>query len=110
MLLLLLLLVAAAAEIQEPRAKHLKSQEPLLHHYSPERKTSPLRRERVSQEGEVESTRVLKMSYSNTLFQKKAQQLSVLSSLVFLSSYLEEDCSTRISQMIFELLSVLYSV
>ena len=69
-----------------------------------------MRRERVSQEGETEFTRVLKKSFFDTLFSKERTVAYSAESFVFLSSCLEEDCSTRISQMIFKHLSVLYSI
>ena len=103
-----LLLLLPRAKCLEPSNSRVIA---LLCHYSPRRKERSLvRRERVSQEGEAEITRVLKKSFSDTLFLKKEQQLLVLRSFVFFSSYLEEDCSTEMSQMIFEHLSILCSV
>ena len=64
----------------------------------------------MSQEGEVEFTRVQKKSFSDTLFFEERTVAYSANSLVFISSCLEEDYSTGISQMIFEHLFVLFSV
>ena len=95
-------LLLLSAESQEPRA--------LLRHYFLRRKRSLVRRERVSQEGEAEFTRVQKKSFFATLFFEERTIAYSAESLMFLSSCLEEDCLTRISQMIFEHLFVLCSV
>ena len=67
-------------------------------------------RERVSQEGEAEFTRVQKKTFFNTLFFEERTVVYSAESFMFLSSCLEEDCSIGISQMIFEHLFVFYSV
>ena len=69
-----------------------------------------MKREKVSQEGEAEFIRVLKKSFFDTLFLEERTTAYSVESLVFLSSCLEEDYSTGISQMIFEYLFVLCSV
>ena len=63
----------------------------------------------MSQEGEAEFTRVQK-TFSDTLFSEERIAVYSAESFVFLSSCLEEDYSTGISQMIFEDLFILYSV
>ena len=69
-----------------------------------------MRRERVSQEGEAEFTRVQKKTFFDTLFFEERTAVYSAKSCVFLSSCLKEDYSTGISQMIFEYLFVLCSV
>ena len=112
--MLLLLLDTATVECREQRAKSQAPQEPraLLRHYSLGRKERSLvRREREWAKKEKQrSQEFWRSQFLILYFQKKEQQLSVLSSLVFLSSCLEEDYSTRISQMIFEHLSIFCSV
>ena len=60
-----------------------------------------MRSERVSQEGEVEFTRDQKKTFFGTLFSEERTAVYSAKSFVFLSSCLEEGCSTGISQMIF---------
>ena len=107
-----LLLVAATAKCWESRVKSQAPQEPraLLRHYSLERKRSLVRRERVSQEGEAEFTRVQKKTFFDTLFSEERIVVYSVESHVFLSSCLEEDCSIDLSQMTFEHLSIFCSV
>ena len=69
-----------------------------------------MRRERVSQEGEIEFTRVMKKSFFDTLFFKERTVAYSAESLMFLSFCLKEDYSIGISQMIFKHLFVLCSV
>ena len=69
-----------------------------------------MRREKVSQEGEIEFTRVQKKIFFDTLFSEERTTVYNAESFVFLSSCLEEDCSTGISQMIFEHLFIICSV
>ena len=48
----------------------------------------------MSQEGEIEFTRVQKKTFFDTLFSEERIAVYSAESFVFLSSCLEEDCST----------------
>ena len=83
LLLLELVLLLLSAESKEPRA--------LLRHFSPERRTSPLKeREIVWAKKEQQSSREFRRRFFDTLFL--------------------EDCSTEMSYMMFEHLSIFCSV